>query len=477
MKNISYTILKTVFILFLFVNIKGMAQVGVGTLTPDTSAMLDVSSSTKGLLAPRMTTIEKNAIASPANGLLVYDTDLAKFEYFNGTVWTTLQSSNGNTRSNYVLVQSAADFPAPSGGVITLDTNTYYEVNGTIVLGNSIDVNGAYIVGLDANEDILVRGGGTLFSGSKGGTIKTLTLAAPSGTIFNINDTVGDQNLIIQSCIMANSGSVGTLKGFNLVFQNIIQYSGNTTGITYENINDLLMSNLGWFINNSGTYETYVGTFNSIEKVSGFSAVTAGNYAIDVSSNPTVGQGVILGTVFSGSAVPYINKYTSVTNPIFNFDNNWYIDCPGIAVESDAAANGYYYMVGNATQTVFPGADIPTKILGTTTSDNLFRTTDNGGTNNRLVYSGLQTRNFEVLCTGTVDHVINQARQFVFYLYKNGVKVDAISAERRFTNNDVGNFTLIGSLSLDPGDYIEIWIENKGNGTATEVERLSVILR
>ena len=58
--------------------VKGGAgvSVGVGTATPLASAALDVTSTTKGFLAPRMTTTERNAIASPATGLLIYNTSL-----------------------------------------------------------------------------------------------------------------------------------------------------------------------------------------------------------------------------------------------------------------------------------------------------------------------------------------------------------------------------------------------------------------
>ncbi len=56
--------------------------------TPDPSAILDVSSSSKGLLTPRMTQSERNAISSPATGLLIYQTDNSPgFYYYNGTSW------------------------------------------------------------------------------------------------------------------------------------------------------------------------------------------------------------------------------------------------------------------------------------------------------------------------------------------------------------------------------------------------------
>jgi hypothetical protein len=54
------------------------------------SAQLQVDSTTKGFLPPRMTTAQKNAISSPANGLIVYDTDLVRPCFFNGATWITL---------------------------------------------------------------------------------------------------------------------------------------------------------------------------------------------------------------------------------------------------------------------------------------------------------------------------------------------------------------------------------------------------
>jgi hypothetical protein len=62
--------------------------------TPDASAMLDIKSTTKGLLIPRMTTAERTAITSPATGLLVYDNTLSLYYSYNGTAWVALADSN-----------------------------------------------------------------------------------------------------------------------------------------------------------------------------------------------------------------------------------------------------------------------------------------------------------------------------------------------------------------------------------------------
>ena len=60
-------------------------------LTPNASAILDITSTTKGFLPPRMTTTQKNAIASPATGLMVYDTTLNKLCVYT-TTWETITS-------------------------------------------------------------------------------------------------------------------------------------------------------------------------------------------------------------------------------------------------------------------------------------------------------------------------------------------------------------------------------------------------
>ena len=65
-----------------------LAQVGVGTSTPDASAALEVASTTKGFLPPRMTATQRAAISSPATGMMVYQTDGTTGLYvYNGSAW------------------------------------------------------------------------------------------------------------------------------------------------------------------------------------------------------------------------------------------------------------------------------------------------------------------------------------------------------------------------------------------------------
>ena len=69
------------------------AQVGVGTSSPATSAILDITSTTKALLLPRLTTTQQNAVASPTAGLLIFNTTLSKLSVYTGAAWETVTSA------------------------------------------------------------------------------------------------------------------------------------------------------------------------------------------------------------------------------------------------------------------------------------------------------------------------------------------------------------------------------------------------
>lgn len=83
-------------ILFLTCSYFGYAQVGINSdgATPHPSAMLEVNSNNKGALLPRMTTAERKAIANPAAGLLVFDSDKATLYLFDGVHWLPLAITN-----------------------------------------------------------------------------------------------------------------------------------------------------------------------------------------------------------------------------------------------------------------------------------------------------------------------------------------------------------------------------------------------
>ena len=76
------------------------AQTGIGTTTPHASAQLEVSSTTKGFLPPRMTADQRDAISPAATGLMIYQTDgTVGFYYYNGSSWAEVGATTSATYS------------------------------------------------------------------------------------------------------------------------------------------------------------------------------------------------------------------------------------------------------------------------------------------------------------------------------------------------------------------------------------------
>ena len=138
------------------------AQTGIGTTTPDASAKLDVSSTNKGFLPPRVTltsTTDIITIPNPATALLVYNTGSnvnlsAGYYYWKGTNWERISSNGTILASNAVIVSATGT--APTSGTRTID-KTFAVDNGatkTITLQLGFEAGGAgsgdYLISLPA---------------------------------------------------------------------------------------------------------------------------------------------------------------------------------------------------------------------------------------------------------------------------------------------------------------------------------------
>ncbi|MGH2665551.1 hypothetical protein [Flavobacterium sp.] len=467
MKKKQFSSLLICFLAF-FLTIQLHAQVGIGTVTPNASSVLELQSTTQGLLTPRMTTAQKAAIASPANGLFVYDTDLKAYSYYDSSSTTWVNITQG--RTNFKRIKStdvlatvlAAELAAGGGSKYLLNTSTLYEINGTIAVNFPIELNNAYVVGLDSNEDKLVRTTGDLFTGTTGGTIKVLTLVASTGNVFNINGG-GTQNLIFRDTVIASSANVGVLQSFSLIFASVIQFVGNTNGIIYRDVSKLLLDNQAWFGNNTGTFEKYEGTFATIQKQGGFSDVNGAAIGVDVSSNPSVANGIMYSVNFTGTLTTglYVKPYTVGTYTGYGFDNKWEVNSSGIPLERDISAVGdvnFDLAVGSGVLTTLT-TGVPVKIAGTTTANNFFRAS-NGSTDNRLLYLGNKKRFFTVNATGSFQATNAANTIYVFYIARNGTVISR-SKTYLFTTNttDLFAFPLQCAVELSPNDYVEVFAE------------------
>ncbi|MEY4520970.1 MAG: hypothetical protein RIT10_155 [Bacteroidota bacterium] len=93
-------IVSLLFLIFFYANTL-LSQVGIGTNTPAPSAQLDVSSTERGFLPPRMTAAQRDLIATPATGLLIFQTDnTAGYYYYNGSAWVALAVASSSPASS-----------------------------------------------------------------------------------------------------------------------------------------------------------------------------------------------------------------------------------------------------------------------------------------------------------------------------------------------------------------------------------------
>ncbi len=188
-------ILIAVFFTFNFqLNAQGVA-INTTSAAADASAALDVQSTTQGMLVPRMNASQRGMIATPATGLLVYQTDgTAGFYFYNGTAWTSLSGGgSGDNLGNHTATQALnmGNFNITNVNNIK-PKELFYDLptTTTYTYTNSADVTSA---NLDATGRtwIRVNAPSCTFHGMAGGVHgKVVTIiGTPSTTTFSFNST------------------------------------------------------------------------------------------------------------------------------------------------------------------------------------------------------------------------------------------------------------------------------------------------
>ncbi len=453
------------------------AQVGINTTTPDPSSILDVTSTEAGMLIPRMTTSQRQAITDPAEGLIVYDLDAAALFIFSDGSWE--EQGTAKKRENYKLIQIPADLAeelvAGGNSKYLLQSDFLYEINGIIPLAFPIDLNNATLKGRDGFEDIVFNASGqTLIQSSTGGTIRDLSLAGNGSEILDINGGATDV-LFITDCAFTNASNVGTIDGVGTVYIGLGQFLDNNGGFIVKDVASFFMTNTFWTVSNSGTFLTLNGTFDNLQLTNGRIIADAGETGIDVSNNPIINNDATLSTLsFVGDGL-MIDPYTIGSYEGYNFTSQWNVNCSGIPLEVDFQATGNFYSTSSLTSGFAQSIsnDNEVEVQGSSsTFDNteLFRFSATGG-NNRLVYEGNKLRGFQINASLSV-RVINAAGNFYsFLIAKNGVVVeDSDSLVLIENNTQVQSISLNTVVQLDTGDYIEIFVKRlTGDGTDTLV--------
>ncbi len=201
-------------------------SIGVGTSSPDASSILDLSSTTKGLLLPRVALTASSTaspVTSPASGLVVYNTATASdvvpgIYYWNGTAWKKLdvdsRSSQFTTSGSNIYYSTGNVGIGTSSPATTLDVNGSATVSGSLNGGNSATSTlsgfAANINAKSANYTLVAADNGKILNFTNSTAV---TLTIPSGLPAGFNCTVV-QNGTGQITFAASSTTVNNRNGF-----------------------------------------------------------------------------------------------------------------------------------------------------------------------------------------------------------------------------------------------------------------------
>jgi trimeric autotransporter adhesin len=349
------------FALGLLASASAMAQdktpadnVGIGTIAPDKSAILDISSSKKGILLPRMTQKERDAIAAPAKGLLVFQTDANTqgFYFYNGTQWSPMSSEDAKSvaATNGAWTKDGDDISAETDAFIGTTSNHPLTFKVNNIKSGFIDNTGATgntAFGFKSSELTLspsyynssfgfqsltlnttgnqnaAFGALALQKNTSGSTNLGIgTAALRDNTIGNGNvavggyalgsNTTGNTNVAVGNDALAfnTSGSINTAIGFNAL-------SSNTTGSS-----NLALANGALVLNTTGSnnvafgsnalHDNTTGNNNlALGARSGYSVIGTGNIFVGSSAGEgepvaTSNTLIIGNTISTATSQPFI---------------------------------------------------------------------------------------------------------------------------------------------------------------------------
>jgi hypothetical protein len=320
MKNLFY-------LLFLALNISVNAQVAINTdgSSPDGSAMLDIKSINRGMLMPRMTLAQRNAIASPANGLMIYQTDNSPGFYYNtgngaSPAWVTSVTGSGWGLSGNAGTNPATNF------IGTTDNQPL-----------RFRVNNAWAGEIHPTT-------GNLFFGLGAGQANTIGVA---------NTAIGEHSLFANT-----ETNFTTAVGYYALASNITGYNNTALGSYALSTNDIGHNNTAvgrnaLFANNGGIFNTATGSGALLSNNTGSNNTATGAEALGSNTTGTANTATGFEALFhnttgsSNTATGFealFNNTTGINNTVTGFSA-----LGTNTTGSNNTANGVYALLSNST--------------------------------------------------------------------------------------------------------------------------------
>jgi hypothetical protein len=396
-------------------------------ITPDPSSILEMRTTDKGILIPRMTTVERDAITAPATGLMIYNNETNQYNFYNGSAWVFwgsaayLSATSGETLSTI----STADVVISGMTKTALEAGTY-----SVLFNGQVSIPAAdYTTGFstaDAAADlnliyndimaIPVTGTHALTFGSGETLLPGVYNVAGAASIAGTLTLDGNNETNPLFIIRANAGAFNTAASVNVIL---------TNGATPENVFWIADGAIGL-----GASTKISGTlFSHGAAVAGGSSIVTGRLLTTLGAI-SYGQGAL--SVPTGNS---IIDFRSLSNFII------FTSSGGVANTGASVYNGDIGTGGGAI-TGFPTANV----------------------NGTIFESGSTT------VVTPVNHMAT------FSLYKNDVLIPYSSRTRTHLNNP-SDLSLQGISTVGVGDTIDVrWKIDEQASDGIEISVLNRIL-
>ena len=265
---------------------------GIGTTTPSSSSLLEIKSTTKGLLIPRMTQTQRNAIASPAKGLLIYQTtNTPGFYFYDGSAWDAVSSTElwqkTGTSIYYTSGKVGVGINSPAykldvNGDINISSGNYLRVNGIKILRDNPNSGDNNVFLGDYADTASSPGFRSTAVGSYALSKNTAGYNTAFGSTSLQNNTTGTSNTAVgEKALQANTtGTVNTAVGSGALQSNTA--SSKNTAVGFQSL-----------FANTASFNTAVGYYSLNKNTSGSSNTAIGLQSLYV--NTTGQNNVALG--------------------------------------------------------------------------------------------------------------------------------------------------------------------------------------
>jgi len=392
---------------------------------------------------------EPKGIASAVNKA-IYVADGA-----GGGAWSLLYGNN------FAVINDEDDFPAQSGGIITLEDNTTYVLTSSVSTAYkfTLGINNAFVSFNPFKTSLTYTGTGVLFTGTDVSfSTSGIGIVATLGTIFDMTDTVGGVKYISLSRTViagaAKLGSIDDMLGIGMSQTSIVADAG--IDFTGSNIQVLSIDQTR-LVSTSGTFVGIdLGTAILDDVNINAFTVVAPSGAIGIRGASASGN-IPTGKIANVTNSSFTGGTTTPLSGISADDIRWKFDGNSANVP-DTMPDSLLSLVLNATATTL-SVGVPTIVAGTWVDERSSQFTNTSG--GRGTYNGERDLTTPIDISITVDVASGTNKSIRAYVAINGTVVTNSGKAVNISSGDPKELTLHWQAALSTSDYVEVFIENE----------------